>query len=836
LKNFSKISRINTTTILLILTLVTTSILFIPLVIGDTPTHAFVEVTPNPAGVNQQVTIIMWLDKIDPTTAGPQGSVWQNYEVKITKPDGTSETLGPFTADPAAYAFTLYTPTQVGTYTIDFTFPGQQVTGIGSLIPIPIDEYYEPSSFTTTLTVQQEQISPLPQNSLPTDFWARPIDAQNQEWYTISGNWLGIGGTTFGNTMYNWSGNFNPYTKGPNSAHIVWTKPITHGGLIGGEFGGTTTSNYYTGKSYEPKLTPPVIINGVLYYNEPLPPKNGYYAVDLRTGETLWHHESIGPLTEVGAVGLLGTPSYPGISCGQIFNYRSPNEVGARAYLWFAGTAGPAASGFGAAPFWYLYDAEEGDLILEMENATAGGVRVQGPNGELLYYYIGADWLAMWNSTKAIGTGGTAGTGLWAWRPPTGTKIDWREGIQWNVTVPPVFGQAIHQIDSGKILAITGNIFLPQDWQIEVAYDMWTGQQLWIQNRTTPKGATTFGMMGPFEDEIYAEYDKGALQWRGFSGTTGEQIWGPTEPFSEAWDSQSIEMIGAYGNLYHRTLSGIHTLDMSNGDNLWYFKGDSSGVDWPGFSTLPFLGSDMTIADEKVFVGTGNSHGDPLFRGAKLYAIDAMTGDEVWSINAFIQNTMPIADGYLIAFNGYDNQIYCFGKGQTAITVDAPLTAVPLGSSVVIRGTITDQSTGVRGTPAIADEDMTEWMEYLHMQKPMPMNAKGVEVKLEALDPNFNFYEIGTVTSDASGMYKLMWEPPVPGEYTIIATFEGSDSYWSSYSETAIGVTEAPSPGGPIEPEPTEGFALGTTELAIIAIVIIAVVALVAFWARRKRK
>jgi outer membrane protein assembly factor BamB len=248
------------------------------------------------------------------------------------------------------------------------------------------------------------------------------------------------------------------------------------------------------------------------------------------------------------------------------------------------------------------------------------------------------------------------------------------------------------------------------------------------------------------------------------------------------------------------------------------------------------LGSDMTIADEKVFVGTGNSHGDPLFRGAKLYAIDAMTGDEVWSINAFIQNTMPIADGYLIAFNGYDNQIYCFGKGQTAITVDAPLTAVPLGSSVVIRGTITDQSTGVRGTPAIADEDMTEWMEYLHMQKPMPMNAKGVEVKLEALDPNFNFYEIGTVTSDASGMYKLMWEPPVPGEYTIIATFEGSDSYWSSYSETAIGVTEAPSPGGPIEPEPTEGFALGTTELAIIAIVIIAVVALVAFWARRKRR
>jgi hypothetical protein len=63
-------------------------------------------------------------------------------------------------------------------------------------------------------------------------------------------------------------------------------------------------------------------------------------------------------------------------------------------------------------------------------------------------------------------------------------------------------------------------------------------------------------------------------------------------------------------------------------------------------------------------------------------------------------------------------------------------------------------------------------------------------VKLETLDPNNNFYEIGTVTSDASGMFKLMWQPPVPGEYTIIATFEGSASYYRSYAETAMGVTE----------------------------------------------
>jgi hypothetical protein len=36
-----------------------------------------------------------------------------------------------------------------------------------------------------------------------------------------------------------------------------------------------------------------------------------------------------------------------------------------------------------------------------------------------------------------------------------------------------------------------------------------------------------------------------------------------------------------------------------------------------------------------------------------------------------------------------------------------------------------------------------------------------------------------------------MWTPPITGKYTITATFEGSNSYWPSSAETAIGVTEA---------------------------------------------
>jgi hypothetical protein len=163
----------------------------------------------------------------------------------------------------------------------------------------------------------------------------------------------------------------------------------------------------------------------------------------------------------------------------------------------------------------------------------------------------------------------------------------------------------------------------------------------------------------------------------------------------------------------------------------------------------------------------------------------------------------------------------------------------------MIQGLVEDISPGAKQkvatgefniVPLVSDASMSDFMNFIYQQQPCPANVQGVQVKLETLDPNNNFYEIDTVTSDASGMFKLMWTPPVEGEYTILATFAGSNSYWSSYAETAIGVGPAPAPGGQIEPEPTQGFALGTTELAIIAVVIIAIVGVVAFWALRKRK
>jgi hypothetical protein len=95
---------------------------------------------------------------------------------------------------------------------------------------------------------------------------------------------------------------------------------------------------------------------------------------------------------------------------------------------------------------------------------------------------------------------------------------------------------------------------------------------------------------------------------------------------------------------------------------------------------------------------------------------------------------------------------------------------------------------------------MTAWMEYLYMQQPIPTNATGVEVVIEVLDSNNNYYEVGRTTSDASGLYSLAFTPEVAGKYTIIARFAGSESYYSSSAETAINVDNPPT----ATPQPTQ--------------------------------
>jgi hypothetical protein len=103
------------------------------------------------------------------------------------------------------------------------------------------------------------------------------------------------------------------------------------------------------------------------------------------------------------------------------------------------------------------------------------------------------------------------------------------------------------------------------------------------------------------------------------------------------------------------------------------------------------------------------------------------------------------------------------------------------------------------------------------------------------LDPNNNEYNVGTTTSNTDGTFGLTFTPQVPGQYTVIATFAGSESYYSSHATTYLSVTEAPA----ATPEPTSPPAsladLYFMPMSIGIIIAIVVVGLLLFLMLRKR-
>ncbi|HSQ49021.1 MAG TPA: hypothetical protein VLL96_04990, partial [Candidatus Deferrimicrobiaceae bacterium] len=129
------------------------------------------------------------------------------------------------------------------------------------------------------------------------------------------------------------------------------------------------------------------------------------------------------------------------------------------------------------------------------------------------------------------------------------------------------------------------------------------------------------------------------------------------------------------------------------------------------------------------------------------------------------------------------------------------------------------------GVPAMSDASIGKWMEYVYMQKPLPMDAVGVQITIDVLDSNGNYRNIGTATSDAYGVYSLTWTPDIDGTFTVFASFVGSNSFYPSYAETSFAVMPpAPTPTeAPAEPAspPVEMYFAGSTIAIIIAIVVI---------------
>jgi len=150
--------------------------------------------------------------------------------VTFTRPDGTVDAFMPVDGSGglAAGASELigaiwfpYTPNQAGTWKVQFSMP-QQTIGVGN----DTVYYAAATSQIISFIVQSQPVNSAllngyPYAPLPTGYWTRPINSDNREWYQISGDWLQStydGGAT----------NFNPYSKAPSTAHILWTNQVYH--------------------------------------------------------------------------------------------------------------------------------------------------------------------------------------------------------------------------------------------------------------------------------------------------------------------------------------------------------------------------------------------------------------------------------------------------------------------------------------------------------------------------------------------------------------------------------------------------------------------------------
>jgi outer membrane protein assembly factor BamB len=287
----------------------------------------------------------------------------------------------------------------------------------------------------------------------------------------------------------------------------------------------------------------------------------------------------------------------------------------------------------------------------------------------------------------------------------------------------------------------------------------------------------------------------------GYSYDTGQYLWGPVSLPGNAWAHISVAGSSAYGNVYIWDYGGnVYALNKDNGTLIWHRQSRSSGYDTP-LGLYSLWTYQQSIVDGKLFLAEGDLYNPPLYP-CKILVVNATTGELVWDM-LFCGPRMNSAhaDGMMVWWNSFDNQIYCFGKGQTKTTIEAsPKTSVH-GSSVLIEGFVTDESAGTKhselvarfpnGVPAIADESMSPWMEYVYMQQAKPTNTTGVKVTLNVLDSNNNYRTIGTATSNSDGFFKYKWTPDIEGEYTLYASFEGSESYWPSQAVTAFAVDTA---------------------------------------------
>jgi len=777
--------------VLLVMMLV--SVTIVPFAMAKSPSYGFIAVVPQTAKVGDQVLITGWTSPLGLTE---ESRFKTGYVVTLTKPDGNTVTKTiPQSYEDASF-YTTHVVDMVGQWKAVLYWPGD-------------DDFEASTSPPYLFNVTEEQTyTPIPPIPLPTGYWTRPVpsDIHGLDAYLASWPQSDYDG---GNRRY------NPYSKAPNTAHILWTTPAWPSGIIGGEF-----ENRGGSDPYAVGMTNGIpILHGKAYYTY----LGLTQCIDMYTGEIEWQKEFDGSLT----FGYL--PDFARIDSGEIFDSRGiypvifvrPNGVSGRVDIYNAATGQPHAG------TWIGGGSSVTDSRVGITRYHEGYV-----------YYIANGYITKWDPTvPGANLNVSSSFSSMQYTP----KLTYRVQIPEGVPAPSLFWEdigvsngctAAFNLTTGEVMYSGKNYFITADG---TNVSRTEPSSFWEGDNTVAWG-------------IYTDCFQPDLRNYGFNITTGELAW-YTEPREYPYGTFNSYSNGAGDHKFYVLSYDGHVwaYEAETGKTAWKFYSGYAGTDKP-FGTWPFWTAPAS-ADGKVYASTGeHSQTNPRAKGDRLFAINDTDGTEIWSITG-MYGGKSIGDNKLLTVSGSTGLLYCFGKGPTAVTISTMQNFIPKGTGVLITGTVTDQSPAQKGAAVVSDDSMTAWMEYLHMMRPKPTNVTGVTVKLTATGPDGTTVDIGSTTSTVDGQYAFAWTPSDEGLYWIKASFEGTESYFSSEASTAINVgpaaaspTQTVSPTdsvptsspsavpGPESPAGTEVY------IAIAAVVIIAAVIAAALILRRRSK
>ncbi len=811
-----------------------------------TDTKAVISFRPNPIGLGQALLINVWINPALNTNRGFLSGQTGCYKVTLTKPGGTQEILEMRSTFSDAASYVEYTVDQVGEWKIKFEFlgtyfpEGQYYNGYrvenssGSYLK---SAYYKPSSTAEyTFTVQNEMVLSWPPSPLPTDYWTRPVHYAHREWWPILGNWptTGYQGDYFGvlwdqmypDTSPGWSPNylFHPFVQGPESPHIVW-KIERGGSRQGGIIGAYGTQE---GQYIDPGV-PSVVYNGRCYQTYTKPGVGSVAACyDLRTGEIFYEIPTAqGGVTPSYVVYV--TPSvstrYSEVLAGGTHNVELVTISGGRLYKVHPYT-GAVTGNYSISPL-----TGSGGTFHNQLDGYVASIQNIGNSSNPEYRLI--NWTTSGSSSTLAGR--IISNTSYA-RNSIGGYSDWGEGYFVATTNPTPDG-----------IGAWYGLQLP-------IYDLYTGEL--IRNITSNHPDTSFSMLCTCVDHGKVAVVTQDGHVKAWDLRTGQLAWDFAMDFP--WSATGFGVYGvasAYGLFFRPAYDGLYAIDWETGELAWKFSRytraafESPYTDVIGGAEVNPGMTNVRIADGKVYIYDGEHSVDqPRDRGWGLWCINATTGEYLWDIamvgsTAFGQepSTGPIVDGYLVFPSTLGIQ-YVIGRGKSATTVTAPDVAVPLGTDVLIRGTVLDMSPAQPGTPCVSQESMRTQMEYLHFQFPIGgiwnnETITGVPVSLSAIDEDGTYYDLGTTVSNGySGVFSLAWTPPAEGKYEIIASFGPDESYGSSSSTTAVLVGPAPEETVPPTVEPPVDYmpTLYGILVAVIAAIIIGIVAVLLVLRKRQ--